>query len=137
MTGRRLLILLSVLGIVLVGAGVLIFALLFPRAGQFSALPPLTPTPTIVATSHADQVHAVEGVIQALRGQSLALALHGGQTMSVTVSASTDYVNGNVPATFGALRVGQTIIVRGRVDPRDAAALLALSILIAPVPAGT
>jgi hypothetical protein len=134
MTGKRLLILLGAAAIVLAGAGLLMFALLFPRAGQFSALPPLTPTPTIVPTARADEIHAVEGVIQALRGQSLSLALPGGQTITITVSASTDYLNGSNPAAFSALHVGQTVIVRGRADPRNAAALLALSILISPEP---
>jgi hypothetical protein len=137
MTGKRLLILLGAAAIVLAGAGLLMFALLFPRAGQFSALPPLTPTPTIVPTARADEIHAVEGVIQALRGQSLSLALPGGQTITITVSASTDYLNGSNPAAFSALHVGQTVIVRGRADPRNAAALLALSILISPAPVGT
>lgn len=137
MTGKRLLILLGVAAIVLAGAGLLMFALLFPQAGQFSALPPLTPTPTIVPTARADEIHAVEGVIQALRGQSLSLALAGGQTMTITVSASTDYLNGSSRAAFSALHVGQTVIVRGRADPQNAAALLALSILISPAAPGT
>jgi len=130
MTGNRLLIILGVLAIVLAGAGVLAFALLFPAAGRFSSLPPLTPTPSIIPTTHADQVRAVEGVIQSLGNQSLVMALPGGETVTVAVSAHTAYANGNSAASFGSLRVGQTIIARGRVDSQ--ATLLALSILIAP-----
>ncbi len=130
MTGNRLLIILGALAIVLVGAGVLAFALLFPAAGRFPSLPPLTPTPSTVPTARADQVRAVEGVIQALGNQSLLITLPGGRTVTVAVSAHTTYTNGNSAASFGSLRVGQTIIARGRVNSQ--AALLALSILIAP-----
>lgn len=131
MTGKRLYFMLGVLFIVLVGAFALIFAVLDPQAAQDAALAPLTPTPSGVVSLHSSNVRRVTGTIQSLGNQSLVVALpHGNTTITVNVDALTTYTSVESSASFSALKVGQTIYVRGELDHHDPAQLLALSIVI-------
>lgn len=54
----------------------------------------------------------------------------GKKTLTVNVDANTIYTTSNGTTNFSGLQVGETVQVRGRIDPQDSTAVLAVSILV-------
>ena len=133
MTGNRLLIMIGALLIILVGVSVYTFALLFPRAGQTS-LSTLTATPSGTVSVKTDNARRVVGTIQSLGNQTfLVMPIQGSQKpMTIDVDGQTTITSSTGSAFFSDLKVGQTVLVRGRPDPPYPTVLLATSIVINP-----
>ncbi len=73
----------------------------------------------------------VTGTVQSLGHQSLVITSRPEkQAITVVVNSETRYAMSNRPASFSNLRAGQTVTIRGQVDPEDPTKILALSILI-------
>ena len=133
MTRNRLLIMIGALLIILVGVSVYTFALLFPHAGQTS-LSTLTATPSGTVSVKTDNARRVVGTIQSLGNQTfVVMPIQGSQKpMTIHVDGQTIFTSSTGSAFFSDLKVGQTVLVRGRPDPQNPTVLLATSIVINP-----
>src|SRR2546421_5766314 len=138
-TIKRLLIIIGVLFVILVGVSIYTFAILLgqTQANQASATPQtsltsarLTPAVTMTTTTTAKGRKFV-GTIQSLGNQTFVITLsRGSKTVTVNVDASTKFATSNGAANFNDLKVGQTVQVKGHVDPQDPTTVLAVSILV-------
>src|SRR5437660_8979154 len=136
MTIKRLLIIIGVLFVILVGVSIYTFAVLLgptqasPTSQRFLANATLTPAVTVTAT-RTTKGRKFVGTIQSLGNQTFVITLSkGNKTVTVNVDVSTKYTSSNGAASFGDLKVGQMVQVKGRVDAQDPTTVLAVSVLV-------
>ena len=139
MTIKRLLIIIGVLFVILVGVSIYTFAVLLgptPASSSQSSLTNATLTPAVTVTAvRTIKGRKFVGTIQSLGNQTFVITLtKGNKTVTVNVDASTKYTSSNSATngatSFGDLKVGQMVQVKGRVDPQDQTTVLAVSVLV-------
>ena len=135
MTIKRLSLIAGVLFVILVGISVYTFAILLPNTSQAASSQSSlsgTPTPAVtVTTTRASKGRKYIGTIQTLGNQTFVMVLsRGKKTLTVNVDANTTYTTSNGTTTFSGLQVGEMVQVRGRVDPQNSTAVIAVSILV-------
>jgi hypothetical protein len=140
MTIKRLLIIIGVLFVILVGVSIYTFAVLLgptqasPTSQSSLTNATLAPAVTVTVT-RTTKGRKFVGTIQSLGNQTFVITLSkGNKTVTVNVDASTKYTSSsgatNGTMSFGDLKVGQMVQVKGRVDPQDPTTVLAVSILV-------
>ena len=115
---KRLLILIGVVAVIVLGlAGVGLAFAFGQHSGQTSAT---SGTPTTTSTTASSKIRSVKGVILSLGSSTFKMTMgKGKKTVTVNVSDQTKITTVQGAGTFSDLKVGQTVQVKGHVNPVD------------------